>query len=278
MIVELNLRGTLELATALQPDVRQVFVISGAESVNRLYESLARAQFRSLEPRLAFTYLSGLPTKALEARLASLPEHSIVYYLVVDRDGAHRNFDPLEYLDRLAAVANAPIYCWVDSAMDHGIVGGSLKDQVAQMEVIGALAVRILNGERADRIPVSTPDLNVKQVDWRQLRRWRISEARVPAGTLVRFREPSVWDRYQVYILDWSRGSAGAGGVDCGTAGAARETTTCRAAAAGQSGTSCVAVTIGSAIWAGVCSTRRKGSGRALRGSCTTTSARRWPS
>ena len=58
---------------------------------------------------------------------ASLPAHSMVYYLVVDRDGAGENFHPLEYLDRVTAVANAPIYCWVDSAMDHGIVGGSLK-------------------------------------------------------------------------------------------------------------------------------------------------------
>ena len=31
----------------------------------------------------------------------------------------------------MAAVASAPTYCWVDSAMDHGIVGGSLKSQEA---------------------------------------------------------------------------------------------------------------------------------------------------
>jgi len=198
---ELNLTGTLTLATALQPDTRQVFVISGAEGANKTFGLLARAQFRSFEPRLAFTYLVGLPTAELEARLASLPAHSIVYYLVVDRDGANQNVNPLTYIDRLAAVANAPIYCWVDSAMDHGIVGGSLKDQLAQTEAIGALALRVLNGERADSIPVSAPDLNVKQVDWRQLRRWGISEARVPADTHVRFRNPSVWERYQHYIL-----------------------------------------------------------------------------
>jgi signal transduction histidine kinase len=41
----------------------------------------------------------------------------------------------------------------------------------------------------------------VHQVDWRQLRRWGISEGRVPAGTLIRFREESIWDRYRVYVL-----------------------------------------------------------------------------
>lgn len=199
--IELNLKGTIELAAALQPDLQHVFVISGAEGTNRAYETAARTEFRPFEPRLDFTYLSGLPTSDLEARLAALPERSMVYYLVVDRDGANQNFNPLDYVNRVVEVSSAPVYCWVDSAMNRGILGGSLKDQVAQARTVGALAARILNGEAADSIPVSAPDLNVKQVDWRQLRRWGISEARVPPGVLVRFKEPSPWDRYKSYIL-----------------------------------------------------------------------------
>ena len=62
----------------------------------------------------------------------------MVYYLVANRDGAGQNVHPLEYLDGLAAVANAPIYCWVDSAIGHGIVGGSLKSQTAETDAVGA--------------------------------------------------------------------------------------------------------------------------------------------
>jgi signal transduction histidine kinase len=46
-----------------------------------------------------------------------------------------------------------------------------------------------------------TADLTVRQVDWRQLQRWNIPETRVPAGTIVRFRVPSQWDRYGPYIV-----------------------------------------------------------------------------
>jgi signal transduction histidine kinase len=198
VITHLNLSGTLDLATQLQPDVQRVFVVGSAESV---YESLTRAQFRPFERRLTITYLTGLATRDLETRLATLPEHSIIYYMSVGRDGAGYHFHPLDYLDRLAAVANAPIYCWVDSAMDHGIVGGSLKDQKAEMDAVATLALRVLRGERAADIQTSSPDLNVTQVDWRQLRRWGIKEGRVPSGTVIRFREPSAWDRYKVYIL-----------------------------------------------------------------------------
>ena len=133
-----------------------------------------------------------------------MPEDSIVYYLVVYQDGAGQAFGPTEYLERVAAVARAPTYTWVDAVMDHGIVGGSLLDRQAMMEAVANLAIRVLQGEQADSIPMSSPDLHVSQVDWRQLRRWGISEARVPAGTLVRFRELSAWDRYKAYILSCS--------------------------------------------------------------------------
>ena len=166
-----------------------------------MLEERARAQFRPFEARLSITYLSGLPTDELERRLRTLPAHSIVYYLSVDKDGSGQNFHSLDYLQRVAAVASAPTYCWVDSSMDLGVVGGSLKSQTAQAEALGALAVRVLHGERADDIPIRSADFNVSQVDWRQVRRWGISPARIPAGTVVRFREPTLWDQYRGYII-----------------------------------------------------------------------------
>ena len=200
ILSRLDMKGSIDLATTLQPDLQQIFVVNGAEVGNQLLET-AQEQLKSLEPRLTITYLTGLSTNDLESRLASLPASSMVYYVVVSRDGSGENFHPLEYLDRVTAVANAPVYSWVDSAMDHGIVGGNLKSQVVETQALGALALRVLGGERPDSIPISSRDLNVRQVDWRQLRRWGISESRVPAGVTIRFKEPTVWDRYRVYIL-----------------------------------------------------------------------------
>src|SRR5258707_1039860 len=37
--------------------------------------------------------------------------------------------------------------------------------------------------------------------DWRQLRRWGVAESALPAGSIVRFREFSVWERYRTGII-----------------------------------------------------------------------------
>ena len=38
-------------------------------------------------------------------------------------------------------------------------------------------------------------------VDWRELERWGLDERRLPAGSVVLFREPSVWERHRWPIL-----------------------------------------------------------------------------
>ena len=193
--------GTLVLVAALQPNVRRVIVVTGADRRDAELERQAREQFRSFEPRFAFTYLRGLPTRELESLLKTLPADTIAYYMLVNRDGSGESFHPLEYLDRVVAAANVPVYSWVDSAMGRGIVGGSLRSQSKVIEAVGGRALRILRGESADNIETVAPALNVPQVDWRQLRRWGIDTGRVPAGTQERFRDLSVLDRYWLYIV-----------------------------------------------------------------------------
>jgi signal transduction histidine kinase len=201
LINQLHFSGSIDLALALQPDLKRVYVVSGAGALDRRNESQARAEFRPFGGRVEFTYLSGLVMRDLEERLRMVPPHSAVFYLVVSQDGAGEHFQVMASLSRVASAANAPTYSWADAAVDSGIVGGRRRDQVAQVKAIATLALRVLRGERADDIPVSSPNTDVDQVDWRQLRRWGLDELRLPTGTLVLFRPPSVWDQYSRFII-----------------------------------------------------------------------------
>jgi signal transduction histidine kinase len=201
LINPLRFGPSIDLALALQPDLERVFVVSGATPSDRNYEGQARAEFRPFEGRVEFTYFSGLVTTDLEARLRTLPPRSAVFYVAVSQDGGGVHFQQMAYLSRVAAAANAPTYSWADPTVDSGIVGGTRRDQLAQVKAIAMLALRVLGGERADDIPASSPSTDVDQVDWRQLRRWGLDESRLPAGVRVLFREPTAWDRYQRYIV-----------------------------------------------------------------------------
>ena len=225
----LHFSGSLDLALALQPDLKRVYVVSGAGALDRRNESQARAEFRPFEGRVEFTYFSGLVMQDLEERLRTVPPHSAVFYLVVSQDGAGEHFQVMASLSRVASAANAPTYSWADAAVDSGIVGGRRRDQVAQVKAIATLALRVLRGERADDIPVSSPNTDVDQVDWRQLRRWGLDESRLPTGTRVLFRPPSMWDQYQPLHHRRRHADAGAVGPHRWPARATHQAAACRA-------------------------------------------------
>jgi hypothetical protein len=197
LTARLDLSASLEFALLLQPDVRHVFVISGKDEANRAYEPEARTQFKRFEPRLDIHYLPSSDRKEFEAYISSLPPHSILYFLTLDRHGPDENFRPIEYLDRITAIANAPTYSWVDSSMGRGVVGGSLKSQAAQIAAVAKLTLRVLGGEAPESIPVSSIELNVPQVDWRQLSRWGrwscSASRRSGSSTAATFSLPRVW-------------------------------------------------------------------------------------
>ena len=65
---------------------------------------------------------------------------------------------------------------------------------------IAAVAVRMLGGEKAGDIKVPPIEFSAPKYDWRQLKRWNISESRLPPGSEILFREPTAWQRYSWQI------------------------------------------------------------------------------
>jgi len=201
VVFPLNMKSSIDIAIQLHPDLRHVFVVSGVSDSDRYYQDLAREQFRTYDDRLDFTYSSGLAMPDLLRRLAELPQHTIVYFLSLFDDGHGSKFDELTALDRVVAVASVPTYVWSDTSEGHGSVGGSVLSAERVAGAVADVALRVLKGESPEAIPVREIDPNITQFDWRQLKRWGISETRLPAGSLIRFRQPSLWDQYKFYIV-----------------------------------------------------------------------------
>jgi signal transduction histidine kinase len=193
--------GSLNLALQVQPGTERVFVVTGASELDLQALAGARRQFTALERRLTFTYLTGLPIDDLERTVATLPPNSIIYYVNMALDGAQRRFEAAGALDRIAAVANVPIYIQSEAYIGRGVMGGHVWSSRPWGLKSSEIIVRLLNGETPEAIPPSRVDIYSDQLDWRQLQRWKIDERLIPAGTHLLFREPGFWEEYKVYIL-----------------------------------------------------------------------------
>jgi signal transduction histidine kinase len=201
VVARLDLKGSIDVALQLHPDLQQVFVVSGASEYDKYYRVLAQTQLRPFDGRLAFTYLSGLSLSEVLQRAAAIPQRSIIYFLTLYEDADGNSFNTSDSLDRIAAVANRPIYVFVSVYMDHGAIGGSVLSLDVVGRAVADVALRVLKGEAPDRIPVHEIDPNIFAFDWRQLRRFGVNESRLPAGSIIQFRQPSAWEQYKWYVV-----------------------------------------------------------------------------
>ena len=200
-LTKIDIKGTLELALRLQPRTREVLVISGASPTDQWFQSIARKQLTELENRVKITYASNLTLDDLEKTVARIPDGTVIQFLSMSQDAAGNNLLSDEALSRIAQKARVPIYAHGGVYLGRGPVGGVVFDPEVLAHDTAQLALRVLQGERIQGVSIQESKATIPTVDWRELRRWGISEKRLPAGTVVRFREPSVWDSYKWYII-----------------------------------------------------------------------------
>ena len=192
---------TLDLALRLQPDTRRVFVVGGTSAFDRNLQATARREFEPFEKRVSFDYLTDLPMDDLLAAVSKVPPRSVILYLTMFRDGAGQTFVPHDVASRISFAAHVPVYVFLDQYLGLGPVGGYVYSLELHGKAAAEMGLRVLRGESPATMPIREVSDNQYMFDIRQLDRWKLDPRLLPAGSIIRFRELSVWDRYSVYII-----------------------------------------------------------------------------
>ena len=193
--VKLEPEQTLELALHLFPDTRQVFVVGGSSDFDKVVMSLTKKALSSVKTKSEITYLTDMEMNKLLEKLRNLPEHSIELYTSFFRDSAGNKFlNASKALPMVAAASNGPDFGMSDTYIGQGIVGGYVLPFGKQAKITAQIVSELLDGKKAEELPVETL-ASEYLFDWRELQHWHIPEASLPFGSVIMFREPSLWDR-----------------------------------------------------------------------------------
>ena len=162
---------------------------------------VAREELREFEGRIKINYLTDLSPPELIARTANLPDRSLVLYAWQQaRDDQGKVLESGEILSSITKATPVPIYGMSVHLLGRGIIGGHVYTVEAAAGKVAEVVRRITNGERAEDIPVQNVP-TVPMFDWRELKRWGISEDRLPPGSIVRFKDPTFWEQYKWRIV-----------------------------------------------------------------------------
>ncbi len=198
---KLEPQKTLEAALRLLPGTRHVVVVGGMSSYDRHVEAIFKERLHSYESKLDVTYLTDLAMPTLLERLKQLPPHTVVLYSSLSQDSrGTRYIAATQAAPMIVAAANGPVFSSSETELGHGEVGGCVDSFSTQGKIIGTMALKLINGEKAQDIPI-VHGANAYIFDWRALRRWRLDEKGLPAESLILNRQPTLWESYRWYIL-----------------------------------------------------------------------------
>ena len=199
--ISLDLAGVVENILRLLPGTTNIEVVTGNSPFERFWQTEFRRDTQRLNDRVRLNWLNDLSFEEIRRRSSILPRDSAIVYFLLVVDAAGLPYEQERALDVLRRESNAPIFGIFDHQLGHGIVGGPLSPYQEVSRESARIALRILNGTPASSIAPVFLGPAAPEYDWRELRRWGINESRLPPGSLVRFRSPSVWEQYRWYII-----------------------------------------------------------------------------
>lgn len=158
--------ATVALARRLQPEARDLVIVTGAGGFDRQWHTAATELFGNQYEGMAVRYLDGPTIGALHAEVAKLDPSAIVLMLTFTQDATGLRFIPREAVRSVSEVSAAPIYGVYDTYLGYGIVGGVVDDSGETGRSIDRSVRLILDGKTPPQNMTIAP---YPAVDWNEL-------------------------------------------------------------------------------------------------------------
>src|SRR6266550_260395 len=193
--------GFIEDILQIAPATKNIAIVIGASQVEQYWAAAFGKEFEPYANRINFIWLNDLSLDRMLEKTRALPPDSFIFLILLLRDATGVTHNADEALQRIHAVANAPINGIFQHQLGLGIVGGRLYQ--AELEGIESArtAVRILHGEPASSFPPKIVGPLSPRYDWRELQRWKIDEKLLPPGSTVLYRTPGLWKQHRALII-----------------------------------------------------------------------------
>ena len=199
--VDIDYHAAIDNILTVLPETKQIDVVVGTSPIEVFWREEIGRISEAFKDRVNFTWYNTLSFDEILKRAAKpAPDRAIFWELMIV-DAAGMTHDDGTALSRLHAVSNVPIFSYTDAFFGQGIVGGPHVPVHEAGREVGAVAVQLLGGRLPEAFNIKPVGMDAPKFDWRELQRWGIPERRLPAGSSVLFRTPTIWEQYRYHSI-----------------------------------------------------------------------------
>ncbi|MBN2428074.1 MAG: diguanylate cyclase, partial [Deltaproteobacteria bacterium] len=186
----LDIAGTIRTILAIHPETEKILVINDSTTTGQQMQKDVEKNILKIQDPPKFEYLSQLPMKDMLERLKNQDEKTVVLMLSFFRDGKNTRYPIKTSVSMITEACNRPVYGFIESFLDFGILGGSFALGRDQGRLAAGLATRILDGETAGDIPILQKHPYHFIFDNNVLKRFNIPGTALPAKSAI-INEPT---------------------------------------------------------------------------------------
>jgi len=183
------------------PAVNEIVFVMGAGKIEQGFFDHIRKLQADLTGQVQFTDLTGLPLAEIKQRVAKLPKTSIILYHPLFEDAAGKKYRPLDALREIAAVSSVPVIGGYDQFIGTGLIGGYMYSIDQQARAAAQISLRALRGELVSAISIEENQSDRFIFDHLALQRFDIPLSALPANSILKNRQYSMWELYQGPII-----------------------------------------------------------------------------
>lgn len=128
-------------------------------------------------------------------------DNSVILYFRWYSDVSGKSFIPTQVIQTICQNTKVPVYGVSMQYLGIGVIGGYVGNQELVGQTAGGVVLDILKGKKPSDNQIVYASSRIYAFDWRQLKRWKIDENKLPAGCVIQYRERSAWELYRGYIV-----------------------------------------------------------------------------
>ena len=177
-------RALLELALKLSPRIKRMIAVGDRSTTGLAIKRQVESAMPDFEGRLEFEFMAVENfTRTLE-ELRDIPDDTMVYFIPFYTNVHGKFYSAEELVEVLSTNTDAPIYSNWGFLLGHGTVGGPLISGEDHGRAAANMALRILQGTRANRIPIEVASPHAFKFDYQVLKRLGIDMDLIPEGSI----------------------------------------------------------------------------------------------
>lgn len=201
---EIDFVKSVEMALTVHPRTQTlVFILSTADLTNKNNTQVVEATVtQSFQNQYELVFLKDASLDKVRETLSELPKESLLFLSgQVSDQVAGRAMTPEENGRRIAEISPFPVYTFWDFHIGTGALGGRILKGHDQGSAAANLALKIMDGEHPDSIPVvmTSPVRNV--FDHAMMRKFDLKMSDLPPESIVLNKTETVWEKYFLVIV-----------------------------------------------------------------------------